>query len=69
VLVQQRKREARPVAEPAEDGAFPDAGLLGDHVHRDVFDPVPGCEPLGRVEDLHAVPGGVGAFRRRAGDW
>jgi hypothetical protein len=62
VLVEQRVREARAVAEAPEDRALPDARRLGEHVHRDVLDAVLAHEPPRGVEDLQAVARGVRAL-------
>ena len=64
VLVEQRQGEACAIAEAAKDRSLPDTGLLGDHVHRDALDSVPRDQPLGGLEDLQAVPGRIGPFRR-----
>ena len=63
-VVEQCQGEACAIAEAAKDRSLPDTGLLGDHVHRDALDPVPRDQPFGGLEDLQAVPGRIGPFRR-----
>src|SRR5687767_897438 len=65
VLLQQREREARAVAEAAVEGAGADTGGTRDVLHRDVLDPPLVDQPRRRLEDAQAVAGGVGALARR----
>ena len=62
MVVEQREREARAVAEAAVERARPDARGAGDVVHRDALDAALGDE-LGRGgQDALAVARGVRAL-------
>ncbi len=64
VLADDRAREARAVAEAAEDRALADARLGGDRLHRHARRAVALEQPRGRVEHEFPVARGVGALGR-----
>ena len=64
-VVEQRRHEPGPAAEPAEDGALADAGLGRDLLHRHGLDTVAVDQAVGRIEEQLPVAGGVAPFGSR----
>jgi len=61
-FVQERVKQARPVAEATEQRTLAHPRLAGQAVHRDRVGPALAQHPLCRAEDRRAVACGVGAL-------